>query len=225
MARCGRRIETRLRQQRSCRLFLQFARADCAARRFLRLKQSQRRRACVAQSSGHHVGQREVVAIVVGGGLELLRLFEIRQSFRNGSLADINFAEIVIRFVIIGIEFRGFCELFLRQFHFSQSSIVRREIGTCFDRAGIQSHGFGQVCVRFRVFGLRGVDQAKQLLHFKRFRHFFYELLERRHGFRVLSRFIERDRRAKQFVLVLRILTGRESGQPQEHGQRGYEHR
>src|SRR5580704_1079616 len=59
------------------------------------------------------VGESEVVAVVVVGGVELLCFLEVRSGVGDFAFADVGFAEIVIGVEIIGFELSGFAEVLL----------------------------------------------------------------------------------------------------------------
>src|ERR1700730_9612563 len=126
------------------------------------LQQGADKFASVRKPAGDNVSKRQVVAIVVGGGINPLRLFQVSSSYADLSSTDVKFAKIVIRVIVLGLQLQRFLELGFGQLQFSQPHKVDRKIHARARQIRLQPNGLLQVRGSFIVLRLRGVDQAKQ---------------------------------------------------------------
>jgi len=74
----------------------------------------------VLESADLNVSQRQVVAVIVGGGIDLLSLFEEGRGVGDFAGANIGFAEVVIRVEVARVELDRFLELLGGEIEFSQ---------------------------------------------------------------------------------------------------------
>ena len=113
------------------------------------------------------VGEREVVAVVVVRGVDVLRLFEIRRGVGDFALANVGFAEIVIRVEIVGLELNGFAEMLLGFGAFAKARKIGGEIGVRLGGFRIQASGFLQICVRLCILRLPRIVEAEEFVQLK----------------------------------------------------------
>src|SRR5213078_980291 len=123
----------------------------------------------VRESADLDVSQRQVVAVIVGGGIDLLSLFEEGSGVGDFAGANIGFAEVVIRVEVAWVELDRFLELLGGEIEFSQVREIGGKVGSGGRRVRLQPYGLLEVLRGSGVLGLCGIDQSQEFLDFKTF--------------------------------------------------------
>src|SRR5438046_9317981 len=123
----------------------------------------------VRESADLNVSQRQVVAVIVGGGIDLLSLFEEGSGVGDFAGANIGFAEVVIGVEVGRVKLYRFLELLGGEIEFSQTREIGGKVGSGGRGIRLQVHGLLEVLRGSGVLRLRGVDQPQEFLDFKTF--------------------------------------------------------
>ncbi len=149
------------------------------------------------QAPGEQVGEGEIVTVVVGGRIDMLRFLEERRGVSNFSGTNVNFAKIVVGVEIFRLELHRFAELLFGWTCLSQAHQIGGQIGPGRGGIWIESNGFLEVFVGFGVLGLGGINQAEQLVNVEAFRNARKQLFQFRGGFGEMPGVVLGDGRLK----------------------------
>ena len=163
--------------------------------------------ASVGKTPGEKVGERQIIAIVVGGWLKPLSTLKIRHGIGDLFGLDVKLGEVVIGVKVLRLELGGLLELFTGTIDLSQADEVGGEIGPGGGGIRVQPDGFLKVGVGRGVLRLCRVNHAKKFVNFKAFRDLLEQVLQLCGGFGVVCRVILSDGRL-EFVIETRVLDG-----------------
>ena len=123
----------------------------------------------IREPADSKVSQRQVVAVIVGGRIDLLSLFEKGRGVGDFARANIGLAQIVVGVEVARVEIHGLLELFGGEIEFPQTREIGGKIGSGGGRIGLQVHSLLEMLRGSSVLRLRGIDQSQEFLNFKAF--------------------------------------------------------
>jgi hypothetical protein len=161
----------------------------------------------VGQTPRGKIRERQIIAIVVGGGIDVLGTLKIRHSIGDFLGLNVELAKVVIGVKILRLELDGPLELLSGTLKLSQADEIRGEIGPRGGRTGVQPHGFLKMGAGSCVLGLSGINQPQKLVNFKAFWDLLDQALQLYGGFSVMPGVILSDSRV-EFMFEALILMG-----------------
>ena len=120
--------------------------------------------------TGQKIGLGKIVAVVVGAGVDLLRLLEQRARLGNFFGLDIELTEVMVGIVVVRRQLERFAELFAGELGVSVVKERRRKVGVGSGRIWLQSNRDLKVFHRFGILRLRGVGKSQELVDLKALR-------------------------------------------------------
>ena len=84
----------------------------------------------VAEPGGLNISQRQIVAVIVGRGIDLLGLFKKRGGFGNFASTDVGFTQVVVGIKAARFEFYRFPKLLCSEIQLSQAREICGEVGS-----------------------------------------------------------------------------------------------
>ena len=124
----------------------------------------------IGETRGEEIRQRQIVAVVVRGRVDALRLFEQRAGLRNLAGLNVELAQIVIGVVILGFQFERLAKLFAGQPGLSRMEERRRKIFPRGSRSGLDANRLFQLFDGLFILTERGVNLSQQLMRRKALR-------------------------------------------------------
>ena len=142
------------------------------------------------ETADEEIGESEVVTVFVGHRIDALRGAKISDRFGKFACVRVEFTEIVIGVKVLRFELSGSFEMSFGLIELTEAGEVGGEIGLGSGGTGLEADSFFEMLRGLDILGLRGIDQAEELMDLEAFWDGGEELFELRGGFGVMSRVV-----------------------------------